>query len=30
MIGVAENGGLLIKRNTQTEVIYSGRILTVE
>jgi len=30
IIGVAENGGLLIKRNTQMEVIYSGRILTVE
>lgn len=30
IIGVAENGGLLIKRNTQTEVIHSGRILTVE
>lgn len=30
IIGVAENGGLLIKRSTQTEVIHSGRILTVE
>ena len=30
IIGVAENGGLLIKRNTKTQVIDSGRILTVE
>lgn len=30
ILGVAENGGLLIKKNTQTEVIHSGRILTVE
>lgn len=27
IIGVAEDGGLLIKRNTQTEVIHSGRIV---
>lgn len=30
IIGVAENGGLLIKTNTQTQIIHSGRILTVE
>jgi len=30
ILGVAENGGLLIKKNTQTQVIHSGRILTVE
>ncbi|WP_321495241.1 biotin--[acetyl-CoA-carboxylase] ligase [uncultured Desulfobacter sp.] len=30
IIGVAESGGLLIKSGTQTQVIHSGRILTVE
>ncbi|WP_033397242.1 biotin--[acetyl-CoA-carboxylase] ligase [Desulfobacter curvatus] len=30
IIGIAENGGLLIKKNTQTQVIHSGRILRVE
>lgn len=27
--GIAEDGGLLVKRNTQTRVIHSGKILTV-
>ncbi|NDY71186.1 biotin--[acetyl-CoA-carboxylase] ligase [Desulfobacter hydrogenophilus] len=30
IIGIAENGGLLIKKNAKTEVLHSGRILTVE
>lgn len=30
IIGVAENGGLMIQKNTQTQIIHSGRILTIE
>ena len=30
IIGVAENGGLVIQKGTQTQIIHSGRILTVE
>lgn len=30
VIGVAEDGGLLVKKNAQTQIIHSGKILTAE